>query len=314
MAGDRFASQDQFDTASKEFAKVLEIDPNNLDARRRLVHLTREQLTRKAFQPHNQALDIGLRRDYSNFAPVANDEINDALLPVYELQALDPSPQPDADLLLDEALILKTNGQRIAEAVKVLDDAHQAAPNHVGVTAELGLLLAVPEESQRQEEGLALLRQAVQSQPNEPRYRFYLARALCEVHSCSYANPNANDGEPCAEAIREYHKAADLASARDTWSSAIRLWAQTSAMAIFHGYVRRDGDILTPKLAMPLGRTPRKNRISAPERIACQYGLGRFARLLDRPTEFCDREFRRSRAANSPTSAKGCSSRRAVLE
>jgi hypothetical protein len=75
-AGDRFAEQGQFDAAKKEFEKVLEIDTNNVDARRRLVRTACRYFTLKAFEPGNPVLDIGLRRDYHDFAFVSDSEIN----------------------------------------------------------------------------------------------------------------------------------------------------------------------------------------------------------------------------------------------
>jgi len=260
-AGDRLAEQGQYDAANKELEKVLEIDKSNIDARRRLVRVAREQLTLEAFPPGNQALDIGLRHDYPTsyahtYITVSDDEINAALTPLYELQALHPQLKDDVDLKLDEALILKTNGKRLGDAIKVLERAHELAPENPSVNAELGLMLAVPEGSQRKAEGVTLIRRAVQNHPDEARYHFYLARALAEVYACPYAgldNNDANGPQGCAEAIREYHRSAGLAMGEDTWSPAIRVWAQRNAMDIFHRYAIKEGDILTPKLDMPPG-------------------------------------------------------------
>jgi tetratricopeptide (TPR) repeat protein len=260
-AGDRFAGQDQYAEANKEFEKVLQIDKSNVDARRRLVRVARQRLTFEAFPPGNQGLDIGLRRDYPTsfadaFETVSDDEINAALTHLYELQSLDPQLKDDVDLKLDEALILKTNGKRLGDAIKALERAHELAPENPDANAELGLMLAVPEESHRKVEGVALVRRAVQNHPDEARYHFYLARSLEEVYACPYVGIDSHDSngpQGCAEAIREYHRSADLATGGDTWSPAIRVWAHRRAMDIFHRYARKEDDILTPNLAMPLG-------------------------------------------------------------
>jgi hypothetical protein len=105
------------------------------------------QLTLQAFPPDYPGINIGLRSDYSRFAPVPASEINRALSHVYKLQAQDASLRNDAGLLLEEAMLLKTNGARIGEAASVLERAHRLAPGNTDISAEFGLLLAVPEES-----------------------------------------------------------------------------------------------------------------------------------------------------------------------
>jgi hypothetical protein len=61
-----------------------------------------------------------------------------------------------------------------------------------------------------------------------------------------------DEPEGCAEAIREFHRAADLANGTDIWSRGIRIWANRQAMDIFHRYACKERSVLTGKLAMPL--------------------------------------------------------------
>ena len=91
------------------------------------------------------------------------------------------------------------------------------------------------------DEGLAFLRHAVQAQPTNARYHFYLARALAESHLCEYAGlewTRGGDAQACAEAIREYHRAADLAVGDDIWE--IRTRAVHFSIDIFHRYAQKE--------------------------------------------------------------------------
>ena len=255
FCGDRFREQGEYAQAIKEYGKALDLDSSNVDACRRIIRAAREELTLKAFPPGEGSVDIGLRADYHRFAFVTDSEINSALAHLYELQARNPSLADDAGLLLEEALLLKTNGSRLGGAVKALEAARRLAPKNPDVIAELGLLVAVPEESQRKVEGITLLKQAVGNRPNEARYHFYLARGLSDVYLCwATGLESGRDDEPqaCAEAIREYRRAADLATGPDVWSRAIRIWSGRRSMDIFHRYARKEGNVLTEKLAMPL--------------------------------------------------------------
>jgi len=255
FCADRFAERGEYTQASAEYEKILELDSGNVDARRRLIRVAREQFTLKAFPPGDQAVNIGLRRDHSRFAYVPDSEINRIVAHIYKLQARFPTLRNDADLLLEEALLLKTNGGHLAEATKILERAHKLTPENSAISSEYGLFLAVPEESQRKTEGIALLRSVVEREPAEARYHYYLARALDDVYLCWAAGLDSGcEDEPqgCAEAIREYHRAAELATGPDIWSRGIRIWAAAKAMDIFHRYARKEGDILTGKLSMPL--------------------------------------------------------------
>ena len=172
-AGDGLATQQRYDQAIKEYKKVIEIDKNNIEAHRRIVSAVLHQLTFKAFPPEDDtAVGFALRNDYDRFAYVSDSEIDAVLTLIYQLQALNPTLKDDIKLLVEEALILKTNGGRTKEAIKVLEKAHKLAPENPEVLSELGLLLAVlsPELPQRAE-GIALIRRAIQNQPNEARCR-----------------------------------------------------------------------------------------------------------------------------------------------
>jgi len=263
FAGDRLATQQRYDQAIKEYEKVFEVDKNNIKVHLRIISTVRRHLTFKAFPPGDPGNDFALRPDYDSalftnlFARVSDSEINAVLTRIYQLQALNPILQDDIELLLEEALILKTRGTRTKEAIKVLEKAHKLAPENPELLAELGLLLAVlsHKSPQRAGEGVTLIRRAIQNRPNEACYHFYLARSLATAYLCPHRGleySGADDAQACAEAIREYHRATDLATGDDIWSQRIRTRAQKSSMGIFHRYAMKEADILTPKLGMPL--------------------------------------------------------------
>jgi tetratricopeptide (TPR) repeat protein len=130
------------------------------------------------------------------------------------------------------------------------------------VLAELGLLRAVTSDAlQQRVDGLGMIRRALELRPGEARYHFYLARSLAETFRCSHAGAGpraAGEADACAEAIRSYHRAAELATADDYWSQHIRRWAPHRSLEIFHRYARREGDILTAALNMSLEERTRE--------------------------------------------------------
>jgi tetratricopeptide (TPR) repeat protein len=249
--GDRLAAQKKYIKALEEYEKALQIDPGNIEVGRRFISTAKDNLLEQAFGSH-WVIGIALRHHYADFRLTSESEIDSALTALYRLQALNPELRHDVALLLDEALILKA-GLQLGPAVGVLRQAHELAPAHAAVLAELGLLLALSSEDPPQiAGGIAFIRRAIQAEPNEARYHFYLAHALAETCLCPYAGleySRGDDAQACAEAIREYHRAADLAVAGDTWQ--IRARARECSIDIFHRYARKEGDILTPKLAMP---------------------------------------------------------------
>jgi tetratricopeptide (TPR) repeat protein len=250
-AGDRLAARGRYREAIQEYETAAEIDTNG-EILRRIVATKREQLVRRAFGPGSN-LGIAIRHDWSSFQLVPNAEVDAALAVLYRLQALDPALDEDAGLLLDEAKLMKA-GLRLPDAVEVLRQAHALAPANAEVMAELGLLMALSAKDAKQiAEAIAFLRQAVHATPDEAIYHYYLAHSLAETHMCAYAGVDFREGgdeQACAEAIREYRRAADLGKDDDIWE--IRTRACEASMDIFHRYARKEGTVLSPKLAMPL--------------------------------------------------------------
>jgi tetratricopeptide (TPR) repeat protein len=274
--GDRLAVQKRYAEALEQYGIALRASPRNVAANRRVVSVMRERLLLRAFGP-GSSIGIALRHDlgtgsWLRLAP--SSEVDASLSALYRAQALDPELEEDVGLLIDEALILKA-GQRFQEAVDVLRKAHGLAPANVQVLAELGLLLALFSKTPAAKaEGIRLLRDTLGAEPGDARSHLYLANALAESCLCPYAGldyAGGNDADACAEAIREYHRAADLASDDDTWQ--IRVRARESAMNIFYRYARKEGDILTPRLAMPFDERLRELQWLTSEASPNQSGI-----------------------------------------
>ena len=249
-AGDRFVEQDNYGQAIGEYQNALQAGPEITGLHRKLISATRERLLRTAFG--SGAIDVGLRRDYGDFKPVPDEEIDEALKRVYRLRTLEPSLNDDVDLLLDEALILKSGGARATRAIPLLERAHQLSPARPDVLAELGLLSAL---LQQDSGGARLIGRAIEMQPEQARYHFYRARSLDQVYLCPFAGltySGSGDREACAEAVREYRRASDLAQADDLWSSQIRTRSVGSALNIFSRYVRKEKSVLTPRMGLSL--------------------------------------------------------------
>tara|TARA_R110002073_G_scaffold318350_1_gene492462 strand:+ start:1311 stop:2984 length:1674 start_codon:yes stop_codon:yes gene_type:complete len=248
--GDRFVAQENYEQAISEYSQALEIEPNNIELHRKLITAKKQRLMVLAFSGAGTVLDIGLRLNYQGFAPVPGAEVDDALHSIYQLQALDPGLKDDVALMFDEAAIWKTSGSRSNNAIPLLQKATEFAPNNSAVLAELGLLSVL---ISTKPDGMRFLRRAIDIQPNEARYHFYLARVLAETYVCPYAGydyKGSGDAEACAEAIRAYLRAADLATGDDRWSRQIQVRSVISALNIFHRYARKEKDILTANLAM----------------------------------------------------------------
>ncbi len=250
FAASQLAANGQYDAAIKRYRQAIAADPRDLQARRQLIAVEVRALSAEAFHG-DPALDAGLRPDYIQMAPVSDDEINAALLDIFDLQSRDATAKTDPALLLQQALILKTNGSRVKQAIPLLQQAHELAPADTRIMAELGLLQAVlPGQPATLEEGLALLRRAIAAHPKTARYHLYLGRALNAAYRCDEAGQDSKiegEAQGCADAIRAYMQAATLAAADE---HSIRRGAEISAMDIFHRYARKEHDILTPDLAM----------------------------------------------------------------
>ena len=250
--GDQFLEQQNFVEAINEFDKALNIDPENIEPYRRSISAYLELMLRKAFL-YGTSLNIGLRHDFSgSFAPMKSELISEVLNLIYTAQALDPSLKEDPELLLDEALILKSSSLSAKKAIKVLEKAKKLDPRNSAILAELGLLNAV---LLHKSEGIKDINLASEISPDVARYHFYLARALAELYGCTgwpkYTG-TGGDAEGCARAIKEYHRAAVLANGEDVWSKHIYRNAITSSLGIFHRYAFKDDNILTPNLAMSI--------------------------------------------------------------
>ena len=276
-AGDRLAAQKRYSEALDQYGIALRASPRNVEANRRVVSVMRDRLLLQAFGP-GSSIGIALRHDLggsrTSLCLAPSSEVDAALSALYRTQALTPVLEEDVGLLIDEALILKA-GQRFQEAVAVLRRAHALAPANTQVLAELGLLLALFSKAQpAAAEGIRLLRDALSAEPGDTRSHLYLANALAESCLCPYAGMDyagGDDPEACAEAIREYHRAADLAGEDDIWQ--IRDRARESAMGIFHRYARKEGDILTPRLAMSFDERLRELQWLTPEASRNQSGV-----------------------------------------
>lgn len=232
-AGDAFLAQAWYDRAAKEYQAALVLDPTRIDARRRLLRTWREELLLAGFGPGSQ-VDPALRVDYARAELVPAAQVEQALVVVRELNALDPAASRDPEFLFDHAQILKVGG-RVEAAITVLDLAYRLAPNDADIAAELGLLRALEGvRAGRGAEGLALVRNAIAARPQEARYRLYAARILHEAAGCGglavrplrVARP-ATDA--CDDARREYLLAEELAQGDDIWSRRIKLRAGKAA-------------------------------------------------------------------------------------
>ncbi len=163
--GDRFAADEAYDPAIAEYRRALDADTEHTGALRRLVSATTQKLLLQAFG-HGGFPDVGLRGDYEGFAAIPDSAIEGAYALVHRLLILDAGLQGDPGLLLEEALLLKTSGPRVAEAIPLLEAALAASPDTPQVLAELGLIKAVVRHDP---EGIDLIRSAATVDPNEAR-------------------------------------------------------------------------------------------------------------------------------------------------
>jgi tetratricopeptide (TPR) repeat protein len=235
-AGDRFFSQEEYAPAMTEYVMALEVDPDDVRSARRLVSATTQQLLMEAFGP-GASYDLGLGGNYERARLVSDSAIDEARSLIYRLKSIDPELRDDVGLLLDEALILKTNGSRVLGGIPLLEEALDLSPTDPEVIAELGLLKAV---LRGEPEGVELVRRASNMDPDRARYHYYLGRSLGETHLCSrVSGPTPGAPIACAEAVREYRLAGDLAITDDVWAREIRAGSVSRGWEIFHAYARR---------------------------------------------------------------------------
>ncbi|TKB06099.1 hypothetical protein [Desulforhopalus sp. IMCC35007] len=246
--GDRFATQMEYDMAIKEYQEAIDLDKTEIAAHLKIITAMRDKLLRAAFAS-SSGCQIGLAINGTYATGVSESEVNAALSNLYRFQANKPALQDDVGLLLDEALIMKTNDNRSREAIKVLEKAHKLSPENHEVLAELGLLQEFHSDTLKQKiDGVNLIRNAIDLRPDYARYHYYLAQSLVRTYGCIW-EIEPEGAVACAEAIREYHRAADLATTQDIWG--IRYSSLRGLMAIFETYEYGE-DILTNNLRMPL--------------------------------------------------------------
>lgn len=209
--GDTFSERLEYEMAIKEYAKALKLDMDNIKAHRRII-----TAATKKFE-----LIRGLPASTTKTWGVATEEADNILAQIYRVHALNPSLKDDIGLLLEEAFLLKVSGRSEA-GITVLEKAKKLFPNNPTVLAELGCLRALA-SSDKNIEGLDLLRRAIEIRPDEARYHYYLARAVekAGLH---------------AEAIRQYHQAVQLATGLDFWSQTIRQSALFGLIYVFGVY------------------------------------------------------------------------------
>lgn len=213
--GDSFAEQFKLNNAIEEYNKALELDKENTDAKRKIITALRKKL-------------------YLGIGPLP--VINDVLSQIYKLYALDSSLKNDIDLLLEEARILIYDDS-LHEALKVLETARKAAPDEPEVLSLCGLVRSLTSPKDRAD-GLDLLEKAIERQPNNALYHYYMAQAL--EHT-----------QDDAESIREYYGAAKLLTSEDIWSKKLQEKAIKKLDDHFMRFFRDDG-ALTTSLNIPL--------------------------------------------------------------
>jgi tetratricopeptide (TPR) repeat protein len=216
--GDSFLERFEYDRAIEEYEKALELDKDNVETYRRIITAKREKFQ---IQKYN----------------IPQEEVDDTFALIYRLRSLNPSLKDDIRLLVEEALLLEVD-ESFKTSIMVLEKAHKLSPNDPDVLAELGRLrLQTP--SNENIEDLHLLRRAIEIQPDEPRYHYYLGGALEEAGFH-------------AEAIREYNRTVKLADGQDIRSEQLRRHASCESMGIFRCYYRDEERLLTTELDMSL--------------------------------------------------------------
>lgn len=250
--GDRFVALGEFEQAVTEYQKILELDKKNIEALRRIVSAKKEIVRKEVFLSRDNICDFGLHKRFTPGRTGVDEQINEALTILYQLQALNPKLKEDVNLLLDEAGILKTGGIRAKDGIKSLSKVLEIEPDNDLALAELGAILVSSAENEADDDaGLKLIRRALEINPAEARYHYYLAYALYEIYECDNRNcPKSSTAQTCAESIREFQQSIVLASDNDIWSRNIRYSAAYRGMEIFRSYVTNDSTILSPDLAM----------------------------------------------------------------
>lgn len=216
--GDSFLERFEHERAIEEYEKALELDKDNVETYRRIITVKREKFQIQKYD-------------------IPQEEVDDTFALIYKLRSLNPSLKDDIRLLVEEALLLEVD-KSFKASIMVIEKAHKLSPKDPDVLAELGRL-RLQTSSNENIEALDLLRRAIEIQPDEPRYHYYLGEALEE----------AGFG---AEAIREYNRTVMLADGQDLRSEQLRRDASCELMGIFCCYYRDEERLLTAELDMPL--------------------------------------------------------------
>lgn len=238
--GDRFAALRRFDGAIGQYRKALALDEFDVDTLWRIAAAMKEKMLAQSLYSADAVRtgqDAAVRDD-ALIRAASSADVEAILEVLYTIQAIDPLLEDDVSLLLDEAQILKMDGQAAA-ATALLEKARRMHPDHPTVLAELGLLLALKPP---RAEGILMLRRAVALEPSMPLFHLYLGRSL-----------QRERGNADAEAMRSYRLAAELARASDFREGRIRQFALRSLQAMFYDLGDREGGILTRELDMPAG-------------------------------------------------------------
>jgi len=216
--GDSFLERFEHERAIEEYEKALELDKDNVETYRRIITAKREKFQIQKYD-------------------IPQEEVDDTFALIYKLRSLNPSLKDDIGLLVEEALLLEVD-KSFKASIMVIEKAHKLSPKDPDVLAELGRL-RLQTASNENIEALDLLRLAIEIQPNEPRYHYYLGEALEEAGFH-------------AEAIREYDRTAKLAVGQDIWSERLRYSAFNELIGIFHIHYLDEERLLTAELDMPL--------------------------------------------------------------
>jgi tetratricopeptide (TPR) repeat protein len=243
-AGDRFSESaaiegDGHERALKQYRKAFARDRDNFGIFRRIVKATRHKLELEAWSRPFMSRE-------------SRAEIESVLARLYEFQAGAAALKSDKDLLLDEAALLRLAG-KADSAFAVLRRAHESLPEDPDVLAALGDMA----------NDVELLRGAIARCPSAAYHRL-LARAL-DAHGRK------------GEAIREYRKAAELATGPDIATRRTYHGALHDMLGVFKSLGEAQGGVLGPQLGLPL-----EERVEALEALvasgstkdrACHYFL-----------------------------------------
>lgn len=216
--GDRIAETaavegEGYERAVAEYEKALALDRHNVEIYRRILNATRRGL-----ELENEA------RLMSNESQA---KVNAALRRLYEFQAGHPAQKQDRELMLEEAALLWL-GSKYDSARALVTKAHERYPDDADVLAELGGMT----------KDAGPLQRAIAANPTHAGYHRSLAYVL------------RKQGRS-AEAIREYRRAAELATGADLITRRSRNESLWDLMQIFRAHGDSTEGVLGAGLGMP---------------------------------------------------------------